>query len=89
MPALLLLQVWSPKEQRPVAAVDTGANVCSVRFNPWNEHMVAVGSAAHTAMVYDLRMLRSELGDHSFHCVCCQRVGRKCYPPPLLCMPRL
>ncbi len=41
-----------------MATVAAGANVCSVRFNPWHEHLIAVGSAAHTALVYDLRMLR-------------------------------
>ncbi|KAF5837968.1 WD40-repeat-containing domain protein [Dunaliella salina] len=53
-----MLKVWSPKEHCHVAAVDTGANVCSVRFNPWREHLIAAGSAAHTALVFDLRMMR-------------------------------
>lgn len=35
--------------------MDTHANVCSVRFCPWAPHMVAVGSAAHTVLLYDTR----------------------------------
>lgn len=50
-------QLWSPQQPAPVATIDTGANVCSVRFCPWAGHLLAAGSAAHTALVYDVRML--------------------------------
>ncbi len=48
-------QVWDVREGRPCCTVDTRANVCSVRYNPWDAHFVAVGSAAHAVLVYDLR----------------------------------
>ena len=33
-------QVWSTRCERSVAVLDVKANVCSVRFNPWEPHQV-------------------------------------------------
>lgn len=48
-------QLWSPRDQTPLATIDTRANACSVRFCPWDPYLVAVGSAAHSVLLYDLR----------------------------------
>ncbi|KAL6757872.1 WD40-repeat-containing domain protein [Haematococcus lacustris] len=49
------VKLWSPSSPSAAACLDTGANVCSVRFNPWAPHYLAVGSAALAILLYDLR----------------------------------
>ncbi|KAJ9530939.1 hypothetical protein QJQ45_028766 [Haematococcus lacustris] len=49
------VKLWSPSSPNAAACLDTGANVCSVRFNPWAPHYLAVGSAALAILLYDLR----------------------------------
>lgn len=51
------MQVWRPSSPDPVASIATRANVCSVRFCPWDPNYLAVGSAVHSVLLYDLRML--------------------------------
>ena len=60
-------QVWSTRCERSVAVLDVKANVCSVRFNPWEPHQVAVGSAAHRLMLFDLRHSRQPLASLAGH----------------------
>jgi WD40 repeat protein len=56
-------QIWSlsQSQARAVLTLDAGANVCSISHHPSNCHQIAVGSASHHALIYDLRSPRSPL----------------------------
>jgi hypothetical protein len=55
------LQVWSLQQPRAALTLDVGANVCCVAHHPTAAHTVAVGSASHQALIYDLRAPRHPL----------------------------
>lgn len=48
-------QVWSEAAPASSLALEVRANVCSVQFNPSSPHLLAVGSAGHAVLIYDLR----------------------------------
>jgi WD40 repeat protein len=43
------------RASKACSTIDTRANVCSVRYCPWDSNYLAVGSAAHAVLLYDLR----------------------------------
>lgn len=49
------VRLWSVNQPGSTMALDIRANVCSVRYNPDDGHQLAVGCAAHAAMLFDLR----------------------------------
>lgn len=49
------VKLWSTKSPSSVAQVDAKANVCAVRWRPGSSHELAVGSADHSAYLYDMR----------------------------------
>ncbi|GAX77117.1 hypothetical protein CEUSTIGMA_g4563.t1 [Chlamydomonas eustigma] len=61
------VKVWSIKSDKCTAVLNIKANVCSVRWNPWDEHQVAVGCAAHTLLIYDLRNNKQALATLKGH----------------------
>lgn len=55
------LRLWDVKQQQHAWAADLGANVCGVAFSPWDEHIVACGTAAHSISIYDVRNNKTPL----------------------------
>jgi len=59
-------QVWSESAAAPQQTLTVRANVCSVQFSPASPHLLAVGTAGHAVLLYDLRRagepLRTLLG---------------------------
>ena len=53
--------MWSIHAATAAMSLDLKANVCSVRYNPWDSNVLAVGSAAHSVLLYDLRAPRHAL----------------------------
>jgi hypothetical protein len=48
-------QIWAMNQSSSVAEIDLKANVCSVKYNPVNQHELAVGSADHNVLLFDTR----------------------------------
>lgn len=57
--------MWSTRDDNSIAVLKVNANVCSVQYNPWDQHQVAVGSAGHHMLLYDLRHTAQPL--QTFH----------------------
>lgn len=49
------VKIWSTTEKRSSITIDGRANVCSVRFHPKRQDLIAFGSADHNVHLYDLR----------------------------------
>jgi WD40 repeat protein len=49
------LQVWEGGGCTPSLTLAVGVPVCSVRYHPTTPHLLAVGSAKHAVLLYDLR----------------------------------
>ncbi|PNH09264.1 E3 ubiquitin-protein ligase [Tetrabaena socialis] len=51
-----LVKVWSTRQpSRCCLALEMRGNVCSVEWHPTDPNLLAVGSALHSAVVYDIR----------------------------------
>lgn len=50
--------MWTTNSVDSNLSIDVRANVCCVQFNPVNSNILAVGSAAHSVLLYDLRYPR-------------------------------
>lgn len=48
------LKIWNANEKKSLLSIDFPANICSVKFDPDTDD-ICIGSADHTAQVYDLR----------------------------------
>jgi protein suppressor of PHYA-105 1 len=56
------MRVWDVRcAARPAAAAELGSNVCGVAFSPWDEKVLACGTAAHAVSVYDIRNCKTPL----------------------------
>eukprot|EP01094_Clydonella_sp_ATCC50884_P020872 TRINITY_DN443_c0_g1_i2.p1 TRINITY_DN443_c0_g1~~TRINITY_DN443_c0_g1_i2.p1 ORF type:complete len:444 (-),score=115.92 TRINITY_DN443_c0_g1_i2:456-1787(-) len=49
------VKMWSPSSARSVHTLECKANVCAVKFNPYQPHYVAFGCADRLVHYYDLR----------------------------------
>lgn len=49
------VKIWSLNMRRSVLTIDGRANVCSVNFDPFSNHVLSFGSADHNIYIYDLR----------------------------------
>jgi len=49
------VRVYSTTTKESICTLQNRANVCSVKFHPSNAHILAIGSADHRLMCYDLR----------------------------------
>ena len=54
-------------ESSSVMSLAVKANVCSVRYSHTQPHLLAVGSAAHKVVMYDLRQPRQPLTQMQGH----------------------
>lgn len=61
------VKLWTTSDSSSIASLDIKANVCSVKWNPSNSHMLAVGSAGHTVHLYDVRQVAEPLHVFSGH----------------------
>eukprot|EP00892_Ulva_mutabilis_P002130 jgi/Ulvmu1/11918/UM081_0078.1 len=55
------VRLWDTKQHKHAWVADLGANVCGVAFSPWDEHIVACGTAAHSISVFDVRNNKTPL----------------------------
>lgn len=56
------LRVWDVKSSSGAAcSADLGSNVCGIAFNPWDENVLACGTAAHSVSVFDIRNCKSPI----------------------------
>jgi E3 ubiquitin-protein ligase RFWD2 len=55
------VKVWCTSQRRSTLTVETKANICCVKWNPWRPEQVAFGSADHQVHLYDLRQPRQAL----------------------------
>lgn len=49
------VKLWSTSSPNSVGQVELRANVCAVKWRPGSCHQLAIGSADHSAYLYDLR----------------------------------
>ncbi|KAJ3141916.1 coatomer subunit alpha [Physocladia obscura] len=49
------VKIWSTTQSGSVQTIDSKANICSVKWNPYSSHELAFGSADHHIHYYDLR----------------------------------
>ncbi len=52
------VRLWTTGERDALMSLDVQANVCSVQFCPEAGHLLAVGSAGHAVLLYDMRAAR-------------------------------
>lgn len=64
--------------------VDAKANVCTVRWRPGSSHELAVGSADHSAYLYDMRHTAVPLRTFQGHRWAGRELGGVARPPPLV-----
>lgn len=50
------VKIWSVTQKSSVTAIESKANVCSVKWNPSISHQLVFGSADHLVHYYDLRL---------------------------------
>jgi len=55
------VKIWSTNQSAAGTTITTKANICSVRFNPVENHQIAFGSADHHIHYYDLRNITAPL----------------------------
>ncbi|RKP10412.1 WD40-repeat-containing domain protein, partial [Thamnocephalis sphaerospora] len=61
------VKIWSTNQRRSTLTISSLANVCTVRFNPYDSNHIVFGSADHNAWYYDLRYPSRELFKCSDH----------------------
>lgn len=61
------VRVWSLNQETSVAQLHCAANACSVQFNPVVPHLLAVGTSACKALLYDLRAPAAPLAVMACH----------------------
>lgn len=49
------VKLWHQKNSKSCLTIDLKANVCSVRFSPKDSNLLAVGSADHRVLLFDMR----------------------------------
>lgn len=49
------VKIWHQKSSKSCLTIDLKANVCSVRFSPKDSNLLAVGSADHRVLLFDMR----------------------------------
>ncbi|CAA0817954.1 E3 ubiquitin-protein ligase COP1 [Striga hermonthica] len=60
------VKVWCTKQETSALNIDMKANICSVKYNPWSNH-IAVGSANHHIHYFDLRKTNQPVISFSAH----------------------
>lgn len=55
------VKLWSSNVNLSLATIQSGANICSVKFNPKSLYHLAFASADHRVYYYDLRNFKSPL----------------------------
>jgi E3 ubiquitin-protein ligase RFWD2 len=56
------IRVWDIKSPSGAAySAELGSNVCGVAFSPWDENVLACGTAAHSVSVFDIRNCKAPL----------------------------
>jgi WD40 repeat protein len=56
------LRVWDIRSPSGAAySAELGSNVCGVAFSPWDENVLACGTAAHSVSVFDIRNCKAPL----------------------------
>lgn len=49
------VKLWSTGQPNSIFSLSAKANICSVKFNPYNRYLLAYGSADHGVHYVDLR----------------------------------
>lgn len=55
------VKIWSVNISHSVLTIDSKANICCVKFNPYVSNLLAFGSADHFVHYYDLRRTKEPL----------------------------
>lgn len=61
------VKLWHQKNPKSCFTIDLKANICSVRFSPKDSNLLAVGSADHRVLLFDMRKLSSPLFNNKEH----------------------
>ena len=69
------LRLWDINSRSGgVGSAELGSNVCGIAFNPWDENVLACGTAAHSVSVFDIRNFKEPIsqveGEFSCPCFC-------------------
>lgn len=61
------VKLWTKNQPHSIYTLQTKASVCSVKFNPFQEHEIAYGSSDHAVYTHDTRFMRHPLLTITLH----------------------